>query len=93
MEERELSPLMIVAWAQQVLFMKKEVQPTIEEIASYIRTDDRRLRMFLLRYGDKMKLKDIGLKFEVSADRVTQILYQFSHDLLLFYCREMSKER
>ncbi len=89
---QDISPYNMVLSARLRLGVAIGHRPSIKELALHIGTQERILKMFFLRYKDNMSLKDIGLRFEICADRVTQLLYKFSHDLLLFYCREMNKK-
>jgi len=92
MSKKELTPYSIVAQAEQYLFKTQGSPPSITDIANHIRTPERLVKMFLMRYKDEFTLKDIGLVFGIGPDRVTQLLYKFSHDLLMFYCRERNND-
>ena len=92
MPKRELSPLSILARAEEDIYKDKGRPPSIKEISSYLNTQERILKMFLMRYKDNFALKDIGLAFGIGADRITQLLHRFSHDLLLFYCWDQNRK-
>lgn len=89
---QDISPYNMVLSARLRLGITLGKCPSIKELALHIGTQERILKMFFMRYKDNMSLKDIGSRFEICADRVTQLLYKFSHDLLLFYCRENNRK-
>jgi hypothetical protein len=91
-QKRELTPFNIVAEAEEDLYRVTGSTPSIRDMSNYLNTQERILKMFLMRYKDNFALKDIGLAFGIGADRITQLLHRFSHDLLLFYCWDQNRK-